>query len=93
MGREIVVTDSDIPQDVRDAVAEGRKVVAIKQLREATGLGLANAKVIVDRLAAEHARNNPAPAAIRVEGTGLRVLAVMALLAAIFVAWRYLYGA
>jgi hypothetical protein len=89
MSQEIVITDKDVPKEVIDAVAQGRKVVAIKLLREATGLGLANAKVIVDRLAIRHAHNDPAQAAIRDDNSGRRVLAIMALFAAIFVAWRY----
>ena len=89
MSQEIVVTDKEVPTEVIAAVAAGRKVVAIKLLRESTGLGLANAKVIVDRLAAEHARKHPAQAAIRDDNGGRRIVALMALFAAIFVAWRY----
>lgn len=89
MSQEIVITDKDVPKEVIEAVADGRKVVAIKLLRESTGLGLANAKVIVDRLAAEHARTDPAQAVIRDDNSGRRIIALMALFASIFVAWRY----
>ena len=89
MGQEIVITDQEVPKAVIEAVEDGRKVVAIKLLRESTGLGLANAKVIVDRLAAEHARQHPSQTAIRADNSGRRIIALMALFAAIFVAWRY----
>lgn len=49
MKSEVIVTDSELPPDVIKAIEAGRKVEAIKILREATGLGLANAKVLVDR--------------------------------------------
>lgn len=49
MKQEVIVTDNQLPPDVIKAIEEGRKVEAIKILREATGIGLANAKVLVDR--------------------------------------------
>jgi len=38
----------DLPQAVREALAQGNKIEAIKRLREATGLGLAEAKQRVE---------------------------------------------
>lgn len=43
-----------LPADALEAVRQGRKVEAIKILREETGLGLANAKVLVDRASRIH---------------------------------------
>jgi len=37
-----------LPDDVLDALRQGRKIEAIKRLREATGLGLAEAKARVE---------------------------------------------
>lgn len=54
MKSEVIITESDLPQDVLRAIQDGRKIEAIKLLREATGLGLANAKVLVDRAARQH---------------------------------------
>ena len=90
MKSEIVIADSELPDEVRKAIAEGRKVVAIKLLREATGLGLANAKVIVDRAAARHGLANPRAQRLPVESTTGRLLATMALLVAAFFAYRFL---
>ena len=50
MQKELVLSENQLPSDVIRAIEEGRKVEAIKILREATGLGLANAKVLVDRV-------------------------------------------
>ncbi len=54
MHKELVLDDNQLPTDVVRAIQDGRKVEAIKILREATGLGLANAKVLVDRVARTH---------------------------------------
>lgn len=54
MGKEVVITANDLPQDVVDAIKSGQKIEAIKLLRISTGLGLANAKVLVDAGARLH---------------------------------------
>lgn len=54
MQKELVLTDNQLPTDVLRAIEDGRKIEAIKILQEATGLGLANAKVLVDRVARTH---------------------------------------
>ena len=56
MQAEVIVTDSELPADVIRAIQQGQKIEAIKILREATGLGLANAKVLVDRASRAHGR-------------------------------------
>lgn len=43
----------DAPQEVRTLVSEGRKIAAVKKLRQLTGMGLAEAKDCVDALAAD----------------------------------------
>ena len=89
MKSEIVVADQDMPAEVLQAIAEGRKVVAIKLLREATGLGLANAKVLVDRAAARHAENNPRLRGLSEDSNTGRLLGVLVLLLAAFFLYRY----
>jgi len=89
MSKEKIITESDVPEAVHEAVAAGQKIVAIKLLREATGIGLANAKVIVDRMASEHARQTPDQSAITEVSSTPKVLAVMVLVGAVFVAWRF----
>lgn len=51
--------EPDLPSDVIVAIEAGRKIEAIKLLREETGLGLAEAKDVVDALA--RARKAAAP--------------------------------
>lgn len=90
MTKETIITDDDVPQDVIAAVAAGRRVVAIKLLREATGIGLANAKVIVDRLALKHAPPDYSQSAIREDRQSGRLLGLLALLVTAVVGWRFL---
>lgn len=93
MKSEVVIDDADLPADVLEAIAEGRKIVAIKLLREATGLGLANAKVIVDRAAARHEQANPRPAGFAEESNNARLIGMLVLLVAAFVVYRFFYAA
>ncbi len=54
MQTELVLTDGQLPSEVIQLIEDGRKIEAIKMLRESTGLGLANAKVLVDRVSRTH---------------------------------------
>ena len=40
----------DVPADVREALERGEKILAIKRLRQATGVGLKEAKAFVDEV-------------------------------------------
>ncbi len=93
MKTETIIADRDLPADVAAAIAEGRKIVAIKLLREATGLGLANAKVVVDRAAARYELANPRNPRLTEESNAARLLGVLALLLIAFVAYRTFFGA
>ena len=64
MKSEVIVTDSQLPREVIKAIEDGRKIEAIKILREATGIGLANAKVLVDRAWRLHGPAKTAPSGI-----------------------------
>ena len=59
MKREVIVTENELSADVLAAIEQGRNIEAIKILREQTGLGLANAKVLVDRAARAHGPEKP----------------------------------
>ena len=59
MKPEVVITEGQLPSDVVAAIAQGRKIEAIKILRESTGLGLANAKVLVERAWRTHGPEKP----------------------------------
>jgi hypothetical protein len=54
MGSEVIVTEDELPTAVIDAIRNGRKIEAIKILREEKNLGLANAQVLVDKAWRRH---------------------------------------
>lgn len=88
--KEIIITESDLPPEVTQAIKEGRKVVAIKLLRESTGMGLANAKVIVDRATARLAPRPPRQAVMRdYNPINTRLIITLLVVAAAFIAYWY----
>lgn len=92
MKSEVVITDNELPEDVLEAIKQGRKVVAIKMLREATGLGMANAKVLVDRASARVAPRPPRQILMKdYKPSKLRLLGMVLLLAGAFAAYRLFF--
>jgi len=90
MKQEIIITDKDLPPEVIQAIKEGRKVVAIKLLREATGIGLANAKVVIDRATARLAPRPPRQAVMRdYSPVNTRLVVTLLVVAAAFIVYRY----
>ena len=78
-----VITADDLPSNVLDAVKAGRRLEAIRLLREVSDMGLANAKVLVDTAARRHGVPTVAPALIKVRIVpfGLLKLLLLALIA------------
>lgn len=91
MQPEIIIGDNELPPDVVKAITQGRKIEAINLLREATGLGLANAKVLVDRAALRYAQLNPASMAMTEESNTGRLLGMMLVLAVVFAFYQYAF--
>jgi hypothetical protein len=93
MSSEIVISDSELPPEVVKAITQGRKIEAIKLLREATGIGLANAKVLVDRAVRRHAEINPQmPNSIKEVGSG-KLVGLTLLLVIAYGLYRFVTGA
>ena len=91
MKPEIIIADNELPPEVIKAITQGRKIEAIKLLRETTGLGLANAKVLVDRAALRYAQLNPGSRAMTEESNTGRLLGMMLVLAVVFAIYRYAF--
>jgi Ribosomal protein L7/L12 C-terminal domain len=90
MKPEVIVTDAELPAEVLRAIEKGRKIEAIKILRERTGIGLANAKVLVERSARQLAEQNPRPE-LAESGSGMpRLLMSLLLAVLIFAVYRHL---
>ena len=94
MNREVVITEDQLPPEVIRAIERGRKIEAIKLLRESTGLGLANAKVLVDKAAR---RLNPPtatiPGFVEEETNVTSLLKTLLLVVVLFAAYRNFFGA
>ena len=80
MPAELVLTDKQLPSDVVKAIKDGRKIEAIKMLQDSTGLGLANAKVLVDRAYRVHGpKKKVSPFAVKESsGNGKMVVSLVA---------------
>ncbi len=79
--------DVEISDDVIAAVDSDRKIEAIKVLREQTGLGLADAKHLVDRIARERAgQPGLAPAMAEEGGAGgmIRMIVVIGVVLGVY---------
>lgn len=81
-----------MPAEVLEAIKQGRKVVAINMLRESTGLGMANAKVLVDRVSSKVAPRPPRQILMKdYKPTNVRLLGMVVVLAAVFLGYRFLF--
>lgn len=88
-----MITEVELPPQVMRAIERGRKVEAIKLLQDATGLGFANAKVLVDT-AARRLRPAAAQPGFVEEGTNLPALlrALLLVVVAFAIYHRYFGG-
>jgi len=87
------ITENDLPPEVIRAIEQGRKIEAIKLLREATGLGLANAKVLVDKAGRQHAPKSVQPRIVEDQPNLGRLLKTLFFVALAFAFYRYYAGA
>lgn len=90
MDSEVIVTDKQLPADVILAIEKGRKIEAIKLLREETGIGLANAKVLVDRAWRTYGPQKPAMTAMT-EVSPVPKLALLVLLALLLFGFYFVF--
>ena len=85
--------DSELPEDVVQAIQRNRKIDAIKLLRDHRGLGLKQAKQIID----DHVQRNPTASARRdkpgpKEDSGLGRLILVGLLAvAVVIVYQFFF--
>lgn len=87
-----VITENDLPSEVIRAIEQGKKIEAIKLLREATGLGLANAKVLVDKAARQHGVPGRSSGFIEEESNVGGLLKALALVLAAYAFYHYYIG-
>lgn len=88
-----MITEDDLPPQVLRAIQLGRKVEAIKLLQDATGLGFANAKVLVDKAARTHAPKPAHPGFVEEQTSLPALLRALLLVVALFALYHYYFGA
>lgn len=88
-----MITENDLPPAVIRAIEQGRKIEAIKLLRESTGLGLANAKVLVDKAARQRGPGSALPGFVEEETNVRSLLKTLLLVVLVFAFYRYYMGA
>lgn len=94
MNREVVITEDELPPEVIRAIEGGRKIEAIKLLRESTGLGLANAKVLVDKAARRLGPpGSTVPGFVEEETNVTSLLKALLLVVILFAVYRHYFGA
>lgn len=93
MKKQAVITEDELPTDVIRAIEQGKKIEAIKLLREATGLGLANAKVLVDKAARQHGPKGTMPGFVTEESNVGKLLKMLLLVAVAYLAYRHFLSA
>lgn len=85
----------DIAPTILAALAAGQKIEAIKLLRSATGLGLREARIIVEQLESEYGagqqQHPPAPGFSEEGGAKSLIVIVVALVVG-YLLYRYLTG-
>ena len=92
MNMDVIVTDQELPVDVIRAIEQGKKILAIKLLREATGIGLANAKVLVDRAATRYTEPDHGPNMVEDDSGGARLLKMLLLLTLVFALHHFFFS-
>jgi len=85
-------SDLNISDDVISAVGAGHKIEAIKILREETGLGLKEAKDVVDRLARARKGQPGETAAMPEEGGASGMIRLVVLIAIILGVYFYFFA-
>ena len=72
-----MVIEQELSPEVFQLLADGRKIEAIKLIREETGLGLKEAKDLAEALLGEHAPTETAPPPITEQGGASGVIAII----------------
>lgn len=87
MDRAIPEPDAEA---IRESIFAGRKIEAIKRLRESTGLGLAEAKTMVEQLEEELRKTSPERFAAKAGqgcSTGAAILFAVLTVLAFYLTW------
>ena len=84
--------EQELSPEIYQLLALGRKIEAIKLIREETGLGLAEAKEIADALSGHSATDTPPPPAMKEEGGAGGFFAIVAAILIAYFVYAFFLG-
>ncbi len=84
--------EQELSPEIYQLLAQGRKIAAIKLIREETGLGLAEAKEIADVLSGHRATDTPPPPAMKEEGGAGGFFAIVAAILIAYFVYAFFLG-
>lgn len=82
----------ELSPEVFQLLAQGRKIEAIKLIREESGLGLAEAKELAEAISGHNAPDTPSPPAMKEEGGAAGILAIVAAFLIAFLVYVFFLG-
>jgi len=84
--------EEQLSPEIYQLLADGRKIAAIKLIREETGMGLAEAKELADALSGHDSNADTSPPALKEEGGASGLLAIVVALLIAFLVYVFLLG-
>lgn len=84
--------EQELSPEIYQLLARGRKIAAIKLIREETGLGLAEAKEIADALSGHSATDTLPPPAMKEEGGAGGFFAIVAAILIAYFVYAFFLG-
>ena len=84
--------EQELSPEIYQLLAQGRKIAAIKLIREETGLGLAEAKEIADALSGHSATDTSPPPAMKEEGGAGGFFAIVAAILIAYFVYAFFLG-
>ena len=82
----------ELSPEIYQALAAGRRIEAIKLIREETGFGLAEAKEIADALSGHAGTDTPPPPAMTEEGGASGLLSIVVAVLIAFLVYVFVLG-
>ena len=81
--------EQELSPEIYQLIAAGRKIAAIKLIREETGLGLAEAKELAEAIAGHSPVESPSPPMMKEEGGAGGLLAIVIAVLIAFLAYVF----
>ncbi len=84
--------EQELSPEIFQLLAQGRKIEAIKLIREETGLGLAEAKELAEAISGHRGPDTTPPPAMKEEGGAAGILAIFAAVLIAFLLYVFFLG-